>query len=294
MGSTGSSPSPKHSQGSRSALPVVIINTRHVPSDNRALESYNIAHLAASNYMMNNIRGTKAAFQSTDVDDQTLVHDVQWFDSLESFMLHVDMDNKEMQKILSAWIPKYDLSVPFTGHVFGGWNEDVKKITVEVGGADFMMVPRSTGYIKQTGDGIDGPPIIVYNHRKVLPGKMEALLDAHQAYSDYMYEHVPGVIALTAGVDDQDPLLLHDLQVFANFEVFLGHADLENPVVKKLFTDWINFDLYDSKHPFNGEVWAPADKVDKIKKITMELGGAVFNVYPMEEIQGSVDLNNWE
>ena len=33
-----------------------------------------------------------------------------------------------------------------------------------------MMVPRSVGYIKQTGDGLDGPPVIVYNHRRVIPG----------------------------------------------------------------------------------------------------------------------------
>jgi len=280
--------------GSRSALPVVVINKRHEPSDSPALLSYNSAHLAASEYMMNNIKGTKAAFQSTDVEDKSLVHDVQWWDSLEGFLLHVDMENKDMKKVLNDWIPRYDHSIPFKGHVFGGWNAEVKKTTVEVGGADFMMVPRSSGYIKQTGDGIAGPPVIVYNHRKVQPGKMSDLLAAHQAYADYMYQHVPGVLALTCGVDDHDPLLLHDLQVFANFDVFLGHVDMDNPVVKKLFTDWINFDLYDGDHPFHGEVWATADKGEKIKKITEELGGAKFTVYSIEDIQGSVDFNNWE
>ena len=54
------------------------------------------------------------------------------------------------------------------------------QITVEVGGADFMLVPRSVGYIKQTGDGLAGPPVIVYNHRRVLPGRMGALLKAQQ------------------------------------------------------------------------------------------------------------------
>ena len=47
-------------------------------------------------------------------------------------------------------------------------------------------------------------------------------------------------------------------------------------------------------HPFHGEVWAPADKVDMIKKMTKELGGARFTVYPIEEIQGDVDFKNWE
>ena len=49
------------------------------------------------------------------------------------------------------------------------------QITVNVGGADFMMVPRSVGYIKQTGDGLDGPPVIVYNHRRVVPGPLDLL-----------------------------------------------------------------------------------------------------------------------
>ena len=87
---------------------------------------------------------------------------------------------------------------------------------MDVGGADFMMVPRSVGYIKQvtpvcrvplyravqTGDGLAGPPVIVYNHRsaaqpphlyslycrRVLPGRLEPLLEAQQAFADYMYE----------------------------------------------------------------------------------------------------------
>ena len=209
-------------------------------------------------------------------------------------MLHVDMDNEGMKNILNNWIPKFDRSIPFQGHVFGGWNTDVKRITDEVGQADFMMVPRSTGYIKQSGDSLAGPPVIVYNHRKVRPGKMEAMLAAQQAYADYMYKHVPGVIAITAGVDDQDPLLVHDLQVFANFDVFLGHADMNNLEVKKLFTDWINFDLYDDSHPFHGEVWAPADNVNRVKRMTRELGRAMFTIYPIEEIQGDVNFNNWE
>ena len=69
-----------------------------------------------------------------------------------------------------------------------------------------------------------------------------------------MYDNVAGVLALTAGVDTEDPLLLHDFQVFSNFQIFRDHADISNPVVKKLLFDWINFDNYDAKTPFNGEV----------------------------------------
>merc|ERR1712037_642093 len=99
-------------------------------------------------------------------------------------------------------------------------------ITVEVGQADFMMVPRGAGFIKQTGDGVEGPPVIVYNHRRVLPGKMEALLKAQQEFADLMYKTVPGVVAITSGVDDNDPNLLHDLQVFADFDGSWGTLTL--------------------------------------------------------------------
>ena len=109
---------------------MVVVSTRHVPADEAARAAFNKAHLAASHYMMDNIRGTKAVFQSNDWDEVTMVHDVQWWDSLASFMLHVDPNNQDMQDILNDWVPKYDLSVPFKGHVFGGWNEELRNVSV--------------------------------------------------------------------------------------------------------------------------------------------------------------------
>ena len=60
-------------------------------------------------------------------------------------------------------------------------------------------------------------------------------MKAQQEFADLMYKTVPGVVAITSGVDDNDPNLIHDLQVFANFDVFVGHADVENPVVADKF-----------------------------------------------------------
>ena len=65
------------------------------------------------------------------------------------------------------WVPRYDMATAnFTGHVFGGWTDEVRRMTVEVGRADFTMVPLSAGFIKQSGDGLAGPPVIVYSHRR--------------------------------------------------------------------------------------------------------------------------------
>ena len=88
-----------------------------------------------------------------------------------------------------------------------------------------------------------------------------------KAYADYMYDNVPGVLALTAGQDTEDPLLLHDLQVFSNFQVFRDHADINNPVVKKLLFDWINFDNYDAEVPFTGEV---GDKMRCVARLRLQ------------------------
>ena len=35
-------------------------------------------------------------------------------------------------------------------------------------------------------------------------------------------------------------------------------------------------------------------QVAMVERMTRELGGAQFTVYPIEDIQGRVDLNNWE
>ena len=276
---------------SRTANPVVVISQRHLPKELAELIAYNDANMEVSEHMIKKVPGVLAFFQSNDVNDRSMAHDVQIFNSLESFMAHADMGNEPLKQKLMNWVPKYDMSIPFKGHVFGSWNETVKKMTVDVGNAKFQFVPRSVGYIKQIADMVPGPPVIVYNHRKVLKGKMQAMLDAMQAYADYMYQHVPGVMALTCGVDENDPLLVHDLQIFANFNVFVGHADMKNPKVQKLMMNWIDFKKYDASYPFHGEVWATKDKMDMIKKMTSEIGGAKFTIYPIEEIQGKYDLN---
>ena len=276
---------------SRTAKPIVVISQRHLPTELAELSAYNDANMEITEYMMKKVPGVLAFFQSNDVNTRSMVHDVQIFNSLESFLAHANMENEELKQKLMNWVPKYDMRIPFKGHVFGAWNETVKKMTVDVGNANFQFVPRSVGYIKQIADMVPGPPVIVYNHRKVLKGKMKSMLDAMQAYADYMYENVPGVMALTCGVDDKDPLLVHDLQIFANFDVFVGHADMKNPKVQQLMMNWIDFKKYDASYPFHGEVWAAIDKAEMITKMTSEIGGAKFTIYPIEEVQGKYDLN---
>merc|ERR1712156_269628 len=142
------------------------------------------------------------------------------------------------------------------------------------------------------GGSRETKPVVVINRRHVPtdPDKLEAyneaLLKAQQEFADLMYKTVPGVVAITSGVDDDDPNLLHDLQVFANFDVFVGHADVENPAVADKFWKWIDFEKYDKSEAFYGQVWAPKANIEVVKRMTSELGGAKFDVYPIEDIQG--------
>ena len=128
----------------------------------------------------------------------------------------------------------------------------------------------------------------------ILPGRLEFLLEAQQAYADYMFLNTPGVLAITAGLDAEDPNLLHDFQVFSSFQVFRDHADMDNPIVRKLLLDWINFDNYDASVPFYGEVWVEEEHLEEARMMTEEIGGAEFTFYPIDNVQGRVDLNNWE
>lgn len=276
-----------------SAKPIVVINRRHLPNyyQKSELQAYNEAYTEVSEHMLKNVPGVVAFFQSNDVHDKSMVHDVQIFKGLDSFMAHADMDDAELAPKMMNWLPKYDKSIPFKGHVFGSWNSKVRQMTVDIGKADFQFVPRSAGFIKTTADGIAGPPVIVYNHRRVLPGKMVEMLAAMQSYAAHMRDHVPGVMAITAGVDAKDPSLVHDLQIFANFEVFAGHVDMNNPTVKKLLFNWINFEKYDASTPFYGEVWATRDKIEAIRAMTKEVGNAEFTMYPIEDALGGWDLN---
>ena len=49
---------------------------------------------------------------------------------------------------------------------------------------------------------------------------MVDMLAAMQSYAAYMRDNVPGVMAITAGVDAKDPNLVHDLQ--GSFLIYFG------------------------------------------------------------------------
>ncbi len=133
---------------------------------------------------------------------------LQWFKDAKSFVQAYESNSG----VVEEWVSKYDQSKPFTGHFFGGHDAGVVKATSFGRKTKYEMVPLSAGFIKQNAEGIRGPPVIVYNQRKCLPGKRSAMLKAQQEFADAVYS-TKGVIAITGGADSENPDLVHDLQV---------------------------------------------------------------------------------
>jgi hypothetical protein len=55
--------------------------------------------------------------------------DLQWFSNKQSFYDHADMENKTTAEWVSKWIMTADMTKPFIGPVFGGFDSKIKSMT---------------------------------------------------------------------------------------------------------------------------------------------------------------------
>ena len=83
---------------SKTAKPVVVISQRHLPTELAELIAYNDANMEISEHMIKKVPGVLAFFQSNNVENRSMVHDIQIFNSFESFMAHADMGNEELKQ----------------------------------------------------------------------------------------------------------------------------------------------------------------------------------------------------
>ena len=97
---------------------------------------------------------------------------------MPSFMKHVDMSNEETKKYLMDWVMKYDMTKPFTGDVFGGWDERAVAET-KGKGAKFEFRKSLAGFIKHDLGRWEGPPVIISSKRYVQEGKIIDLINAY-------------------------------------------------------------------------------------------------------------------
>ena len=106
--------------GKNDTVPVVVVSQRVVPPG--GMEEFKVKYLEAVDYLMKTVPGCKSVFCQVDPKDPNLVHDIQWFNDMDAFMQHVDFSNEQTKNTVMSWVMKYDMKIPFTGHVFGGWD----------------------------------------------------------------------------------------------------------------------------------------------------------------------------
>lgn len=268
---------------SDSEAPVIVISQRTCQPGTR--EKAMEAMKKVAEYLMENVPDVKAVFVNPDKDDPNLLHDIQWFGNLASFLGHVDMEKyPEMETLFGGVMQYYDRNVPLRGDVFGAWNDQVKMITNGNGG-QFKFHTNDAGFLKTTGEGLEGPPVIVNSKRHVLLGKYSGLVDAVRDVTDYYKAKQPGVLVYTIAQDAEDPTLVHDLQVFANMDAFMKHVDHSDPD----FPPPTYMDDYDWTVPFVGNVWSASG--EKVNMVTSKMG-AKFTFYDYPVTVGLIDLTN--
>ena len=101
----------------------------------------------------------------------------------------------------------------------------------------YEFQPAIAGYLKSTGEGLEGPPIIFVSRRKVKKGEMTAYGSGMQAVADWWYSKAPGLLAGTAYVSEEDPDAVWDLRVMSNWEKgFIAHVQ---PDVFQFIGPWV-------------------------------------------------------
>merc|ERR1712048_136157 len=167
------------------------------------------------------------------------------------------------------------------GVVFGDWNEAVVNMT-KAAGANFKFLTPAAGFIKETGEGIDGPgpPVIVTSKRWIPDGGLATLAEKVNAIAAYHQKHVPGVLALTFAPDiepNMDPNMVWDLQVFANMEAFYMHQDLSNPELAMLLNSWVmSYGPEMPLRPFEGTTHSGDPRA--VKALTDSMGAHFVNL----------------
>ena len=100
--------------------PIIVISQRRVKPGE--MEGFGKDYQAAADAYNATQIGFKSLVCIVDAKDENLVHDIQWFNTDNAFMEHINMELEVPQKYMMPWLMHHDMSVPFTGDVFGGWD----------------------------------------------------------------------------------------------------------------------------------------------------------------------------
>ena len=184
------------------------------------------------------------------------------------------------------WVMKYDMSHPFTGDVYGGWNDKVVSETTGKG-AKFVMRKPVSGFIRQNTSGQEGPPVIMVTKRTVKAGKMKDCIAATQALADECRVNKEGMLALSMAKDDKDANVIHLVEVFANLDGFNALSqEMGSDEGVKAKVEAVR-ECMDTDKPITGEVWSADGSA--VNAVLSQMGTVEVTYYDFPVI-GQVDL----
>ena len=117
---------------------------------------------------------------------------------------------------------------------------------------------------------------------------MQALTQAYQTLANFYKQNDSGVVAIVGCPDEKDPELIHDLQIFADDDGFVSHADSDSiPEIASGFQGLFSNYNMQAQTPITGLVIANEWGLVKEKTSAM---GAKFDVYGYDDVTGGIDL----
>lgn len=195
--------------------------------------------------------GVKAVFAFGDTKPNTFWH-MLWCRDAATFESARAQSAEEAEQLQLAY--ESTPEDPDILHAYGGWDQEMKRADSSV---RFQFHKPLAGYIKQDGAGEQGPPLIGFTRRHVLPGRVEALASSFQAVCDLWYDKVPGILAATVSRDETQLDVVHDVRIFANHAAYTAHVDKSDPALTRAMDAW--FANYDTALPFTGELYIPGE-----------------------------------
>ena len=197
-------------------LPIILVSERTI-LDGKT-EEYKEAYLGVAEYFEDNIPGVKTFFYSNDEENPNVTYDVQWYKDVEAFNDQLQVLTCPMDEELEVLTQTMLSLTTVKGVVFGDYPQSFVDFANKAG-AKFDFLTPAAGFIRESADGQEGPPVIFYTTRYVLEGHQEDYTTAWQVFSDYLKENSSGTIAHTMAFDNEDPTLIHNFFAYSNLEV---------------------------------------------------------------------------
>jgi quinol monooxygenase YgiN len=248
---------------SSETIPIIIHGSRRIKEsmEQKFKECYEA--YAKSAYEEN--PGIKVVFAFPDPGDPLVYYHVLWCRDAATFA----HDSARPPMTAELWTTYQ--STPEdqdTLDVYGGWNDDVIEILKQTQSVHYDFHKSLAGFIKQDGAGQQGPAMLGFFMRSVKPGQIENLAELFQKVCEIWYAKAPGILCATVSRDPNNPNVVHDLRLFANYASYQAHVDKSNQELTDAMESW--FANYDTKVPMTGELYAENTKQEGMQTSSME------------------------